>query len=273
MYVDKTIAFLRKNKEKPCYVHLWLNDVHDAHVPAPGEQEKFAQASDNEFEQKLFAVLVAMDREIGRLVEAVAKEGLAEETMFVLTGDNGPTAWKRQYYDKGVDPPGDTGPFRGRKWSLYEGGIRQPLIVRWTGKVPAGRCGRGDRARRSRLLSDLHLPGGGAGPGGRVRRDRREGGLPRQAPRTEEGALLGVRAGRELPSNRGSKATGARTSRSGMAIGSASSMRTEHAWSSTTSRVAQDEKRNVADEHPEVAQRMKERLLAWRRSLPVLPPE
>ena len=59
--------------------------------------------------------------------------------MFVLTSDNGPTAW-RHYYRKGPNvAPGSTAGFRGRKWSLYEGGIRMPLIVRWKGTIPAGR--------------------------------------------------------------------------------------------------------------------------------------
>jgi hypothetical protein len=79
-----------------------------------------------------------MDRQLGRVIDEVDKLGLAERTLIVFTSDNGPTDWPR-YYKEGWTPPGFAGPFRGRKWSLYEGGIRMPFIVRWKGKIPAGR--------------------------------------------------------------------------------------------------------------------------------------
>ncbi|MBN1816479.1 MAG: sulfatase-like hydrolase/transferase, partial [Sedimentisphaerales bacterium] len=62
---------------------------------------------------------------------------LSDRTLIVFTSDNGPTDWP-SYYEKGHTPPGFTGPFFGRKWSLYEGGIRMPFIARWKGTIPAG---------------------------------------------------------------------------------------------------------------------------------------
>jgi arylsulfatase A-like enzyme len=137
-FVDRSIDFITRNKEQPFYLQLWLNDVHDAHDPVPGEAAKFAAATSNPFEQKFFAVLQDLDEQVGRLVGEIDKLGLGEETLIVFTSDNGPTAWP-SYYQKGQEPPGSTAGFRGRKWSLYEGGVRMPCIVRWTGKVPAGR--------------------------------------------------------------------------------------------------------------------------------------
>lgn len=137
-YTDRAIEFIRENKDKPFYVRLFPNDVHDAHVPVPGTEEKWAKVTKNPWEQKFFAVLEEMDRHIGRLVGEIDSLGLAENTLIVFTSDNGPTDWTKYYRDDSGGPPGFTGPFFGRKWSLFEGGIRMPFIARWKGKIPAG---------------------------------------------------------------------------------------------------------------------------------------
>ncbi|MEM1061825.1 MAG: sulfatase-like hydrolase/transferase, partial [Planctomycetota bacterium] len=83
-----------------------------------------------------FAVLDELDRQIGRLIDTIDELGLAEDTLIIFTSDNGPTDWP-SYYEAGHLPPGFTGPLFGRKWSLFEGGIRMPFIARWKGKIPA----------------------------------------------------------------------------------------------------------------------------------------
>ncbi len=138
IYVDRSIEFIRRNKEKNFYLHVWLNDVHDRFYPKPEAMLKFKHFKVNPYVQQYYAVIDEMDRQLGRLFDEIDSLGLAENTLMVVASDNGPTAWKR-YYDEGYDPPGKTGGLRGRKWSLYEGGIREPLIVRWKGTVPAGR--------------------------------------------------------------------------------------------------------------------------------------
>ncbi|MEJ2701328.1 MAG: sulfatase-like hydrolase/transferase [Sedimentisphaerales bacterium] len=136
-YVDRTLQFIRKNPVRPFYIELFPNDVHDAHQPPREAIKKWKAVTKNPFEQKFFAVLEELDRQIGRLLDGLDAEGLAERTLIVLTSDNGPTDWP-SYYRKGFDPPGFTGRLYGRKWSLYEGGIRMPFIARWKGVIPAG---------------------------------------------------------------------------------------------------------------------------------------
>ncbi|QDV47467.1 Choline-sulfatase [Stieleria neptunia] len=133
---DRTIDFIRRHRDGPFYVRLFPNDVHDAHVPLPGSADKFKSVSDDPYVRDFFAVLEAMDEHIGRVVATIDELNLGNQTLILFTSDNGPTDWPRKY--KTGPPAGFTGPFRGRKWSLFEGGIRMPFIARWTGTIPAG---------------------------------------------------------------------------------------------------------------------------------------
>ncbi len=132
---DRTIDFIRRHREKPFYVRLFPNDVHDAHVPRPGSADKFKSVSDDPFVRDFFAVLEEMDKQIGRVISTIDKLNLGKKTLILFTSDNGPTDWPKKY--KTGPPAGFTGPYRGRKWSLFEGGIRMPFIARWTGTIPA----------------------------------------------------------------------------------------------------------------------------------------
>jgi arylsulfatase A-like enzyme len=100
-----------------------------------------------------------MDRQFGRLIDSVDEMGLSEKTIIIFTSDNGPTDWPR-YYKEGFTPPGWTGPLYGRKWSLYEGGIRMPFIVRWKGQVPEGKTNETTIMAAVDLFPSLHAMAG-----------------------------------------------------------------------------------------------------------------
>lgn len=142
VWVDRAIAFAREHHDEPFYLNLWPRDVHDPFEPSEAELARVDVPDgvpNPDQWRRFFAVLEEMDRQLGRFVDALEEMGLGEDTLIVVTGDNGPTAWNR-YYDGGKDEgaaPGYTAGMRGRKWSLYEGGIREPFFVRWKGHTPA----------------------------------------------------------------------------------------------------------------------------------------
>jgi arylsulfatase len=79
-------------------------------------------------------MVTRLDREVGRLVSLVDELGLGRDTLIVFTSDNGPT------FNGGTDSAffRSAGPLRGLKTMVYEGGIRVPMVARWTGRTPPG---------------------------------------------------------------------------------------------------------------------------------------
>lgn len=124
--VDATLDFAKQHAREPWLVNLWLDDVHTPYRPSDEERSKAGQGTGT---VEYRAVLRETDRQLGRLFDGLRAMQLEANTLVILAGDNGPEpsfARKR------------TAGLRGMKWSLYEGGIRTPLIVRWPTVVPAG---------------------------------------------------------------------------------------------------------------------------------------
>lgn len=123
-WADKAIDFITRNRDRPFFVNFWPQDPHTPHLPATVEANGPPRS-------RCRAVVTELDRQVGRIIAALDRLGVAGRTAVVFTSDNGP----EPTFDQAR-----TGGLRGMKWSLYEGGLRVPLIVRYPPVVPVGRA-------------------------------------------------------------------------------------------------------------------------------------
>jgi arylsulfatase A-like enzyme len=135
-YVDHAIQWIEQTKAanptKPFFMNLAFDDVHTPYDPKPALLAKYQTRYPNLADgvQEYLAVMENLDTQIGRFIDAIDSAGLGGNTLILLTADNGPSG--------ATYNAGSAGGLRGNKGSLYEGGIREPLIARWSGRIAPG---------------------------------------------------------------------------------------------------------------------------------------
>jgi arylsulfatase A-like enzyme len=127
---DKTSAFVKiqAKKGKPFYVYAALTQIHPPFLPHPDFKGKSKAG--------VYAdIQMQVDAYVGQIVDAVQEAGIADNTIVILTGDNAAGEHSAGWGGEG----GSNGPWRGGLSTGYEGGTRTPGMLRWPGKIPAGR--------------------------------------------------------------------------------------------------------------------------------------
>ncbi len=137
---DKAVDFIKRKKDEPFFLYLPHFGVHSPYQAKKELIEKFKKKEGvgGHNDPVYAAMIYSVDESVGRVMATLKELKLEENTVLIFTSDNGGVGgYNREGIKKSKDTTDNT-PLRSGKGSLYEGGTREPFIVRWPGKVKPG---------------------------------------------------------------------------------------------------------------------------------------
>ncbi|MCC6152555.1 MAG: arylsulfatase [Candidatus Hydrogenedentes bacterium] len=131
IFATETIAFMERHKDEPFFVYLPTNAPHTPLIVDDKYAEPYLKMGLDEKTAKFYGMVANIDENIGRVLDAIDRLGIRDNTIVLFMTDNGTQA--------PADAPRFNANMRGQKGTVYEGGIRVPCFVRWPGKIDAGK--------------------------------------------------------------------------------------------------------------------------------------
>ncbi len=125
----EALDFIRREQKNPFFLYAAFTLPHMKFEPP--NDEPYSKENWSSLEKNLAAMVTRLDNTVGKITALLKELGLEENTLIFFTSDNGARENGAEFFKS-------SGPLRGFKRDLYEGGFREPMIVRWPGKIKAG---------------------------------------------------------------------------------------------------------------------------------------